>query len=107
MEAQGFDTRKTLECLMRNDCNYITATYFLMAEGRAAAGSFSATQQKVEGLVMAKDSSSGGSADTTGAGHQHVTGAAKWGVMDDSAVAMHQQPAAAVPTWNPTIAAAG
>lgn len=80
MEAHGFDPRKTLECLMRNDCNYITATYFLLAEGRAANGSLSLSRKSSSSGVQLNKAVS-------------TSPVGKW---DDSAIAVHRRHDAAL-----------
>jgi len=94
METHGFDTRKTLECLMRNDCNYITATYFLLAESRAAAGmerqlssELSAAAQGPKRSQQSNPSDSDPSADFRPKTAPAADAPSTW---DDSAIAMHR-----------------
>ena len=96
MEAHGFDQRKTLEALMRNDANYITATYFLLAEGRAATGHLNLSRKTSAVPSNAPSSpkkTSGGSSPSKD-GHRPKTAGAPsaggWEGRDDSAMGVYR-----------------
>ncbi len=101
MEAHGFDQRKTLEALMRNDANYITATYFLLAEGRSALGTFNVSR-KTSSAALGESQPSpkrGGSAATSG--HRPSTAGVvasmeSWDGRDDSAMGVFRHGSSAV-----------
>eukprot|EP00951_Prasinocladus_malaysianus_P012220 scaffold90990_cov17-Prasinocladus_malaysianus.AAC.2 len=95
MEGHGFDARKTLECLMRNDCNYISATYFLLAEEKAESERNRTPSRGAETAAGTSTNTNtiapheGGRPSTAPSQPKPVVG--NWDGRDDSAIAMHHR----------------